>query len=313
MTRRLQFVTWGSVIGMFLVLLMGALVTKTGSAEGCGDTWPLCDGEFLPQLQPGPIIEFSHRIVSGLVGILIIVMAVMVWRRYKQHPEIRLFIPLAVGFLLLQAWLGAMAVMWPQPKLVLALHFGISLIAFSSVLLPTIFIRQIENNDTHRTVTVSQRLQRYVWFVTAYIYVVTYTGAYVRHTGSDLACLDFPLCNGQLIPPLQGAVGIHFTHRLAAYAGLALLFGLWMYTRRWKEQRPDIARASFWAFITGLAQAASGAMSVLTQLALASMMLHSAIIIVLFGLLSYISLQVVAEPRRVALTKSASGDAVPVS
>src|SRR4051812_19132343 len=37
-----------SAIGMFLILAMGALVTKADAGRGCGDEWPLCHGKFVP-------------------------------------------------------------------------------------------------------------------------------------------------------------------------------------------------------------------------------------------------------------------------
>lgn len=295
---------WASVVGMFVVLIMGSLVTKTGSADGCGDSWPLCDGEWLPEMRREALIEFAHRIVSGIEGILVVIMSVMLWKRYKQHREIRVLVPLALAFLFIQAALGAMAVVWPQPKTVLALHFGISLVAFASVLLPALFIGQLERGETYRSVTVPKRFKQLVWFVTAYVYVIVYSGAYVRHTGSDLACPDFPLCNGQIIPELSGYVGIHFAHRVAAFAGIILLFALWMAARKFKDQRPDLYRGSLLALVGIILQASSGALSVLSQLALPAMMLHSAIVTILFGILSYLCMQVLPESIRVGSGKT---------
>ena len=52
---------------------------------------------------------------------------------------------------------------------------------------------------------------------------VAYSGAYVRHTGAELACTSWPTCNGQLIPEFEGLAGIHTLHRLAALViGLAI-------------------------------------------------------------------------------------------
>ena len=50
MNKGLKWVSILTTVGMFLVLIMGALVTKTGSAEGCGNTWPLCHGKFAPPI-----------------------------------------------------------------------------------------------------------------------------------------------------------------------------------------------------------------------------------------------------------------------
>ncbi|MGI8405293.1 MAG: COX15/CtaA family protein, partial [Thermomicrobiales bacterium] len=68
LTKRLAILT---AAGMFLVLLMGANVTATGSGEGCGNDWPLCHGRFLPGDYRASIIEYSHRIVTGAEGFLV--------------------------------------------------------------------------------------------------------------------------------------------------------------------------------------------------------------------------------------------------
>lgn len=304
MTRSVRWTVWASVVGMFVVILMGALVTKTGSADGCGDSWPLCDGQLLPAWEREALIEFSHRIVSGIEGILVVAMAVMLWRRFKQHKEIRVLVPLALLFLFLQAALGAMAVVWPQPKTVLALHFGISLVAFATVLLPALFLEQGSDVRELRRRPVPRALSRLVWFAAFYIYVIVYSGAYVRHTGSDLACPDFPLCNGQLFPGFSGYEGIHYTHRLLAYGGVLLLAVLLWSARRIRHERPDVYRGAVLALWGIVLQATSGALSVLSQLALPMMMLHSAIVTLLFGVITYLCMQVlpVYEPTPVTPT-----------
>lgn len=66
-----------AVLGfMVLVILWGAVVRATGSGAGCGDRWPLCNGDFVPHHpRIATIIEFTHRSMSGictaLVGVLI--------------------------------------------------------------------------------------------------------------------------------------------------------------------------------------------------------------------------------------------------
>src|SRR5689334_24214858 len=68
------FVKWLALIGavgMFVVLVMGAAVTNTGSAEGCGRSWPLCNGQFVPEFTVATAIEYSHRAVTGVESVLV--------------------------------------------------------------------------------------------------------------------------------------------------------------------------------------------------------------------------------------------------
>src|SRR5437868_13956850 len=69
---------WGVVGYNVLVILWGALVRATGSGAGCGNHWPLCNGQVVP-LAPrvDTIIEFTHRMMTG--GATFVVLGLLVW------------------------------------------------------------------------------------------------------------------------------------------------------------------------------------------------------------------------------------------
>src|SRR5437764_11286452 len=74
--------------GMLLVLVMGAAVTNTGSAEGCGRSWPLCNGQFVPQFTVATAIEYSHRAVTGLESLLLVGLAVAMLWLWRSSREV---------------------------------------------------------------------------------------------------------------------------------------------------------------------------------------------------------------------------------
>jgi heme A synthase len=71
---------WVTLAITVVVIVWGAVVRATGSGAGCGSHWPLCNGDVLP-LAPttSTIIEFTHRLTSGLALVLSVVM--FVWAR----------------------------------------------------------------------------------------------------------------------------------------------------------------------------------------------------------------------------------------
>src|SRR5699024_8457034 len=81
MIRILKLLSIVSSLGMLFILLGGALVTKTDSGAGCGESWPLCHGELIPSnITPELVIELSHRLVSSVMGITIVLLAVIAWK-----------------------------------------------------------------------------------------------------------------------------------------------------------------------------------------------------------------------------------------
>lgn len=91
-----------------LVILWGALVRATGSGAGCGNHWPTCNGEIIPQPQAiETIIELTHRAMSG--GALILVLILLIWgfRNYPKGHLIRKSVAVSAFFILLEALLGA--------------------------------------------------------------------------------------------------------------------------------------------------------------------------------------------------------------
>lgn len=308
LSRGLKALVWFSIIGMFAVLMAGALVSKTGSGDGCGASWPLCHGELFPDGSIASFIEYNHRVISGVVGLVVLAFSVVLWRNYGQRPEMRFLAGASIFFLILQSGLGAWVVLAPQPDWLLAIHFGVSSAAFAAVLLGGIMVYQLHRGDTGRATPVSPRLRRWAWITLIVIYIVIYSGAYVRHTNTNLACLDWPLCNGQLIPAdLFGPEGVQFAHRLAALSGALVIAWLVRLAYQERKTRPDVFRAAMLSLGLIILQSIFGGMSVLNRLELFTVMMHSAVITVLFGVLSYICLQVTPEPE---LSEDVAADAL---
>jgi heme A synthase len=102
---------WSVLAYNAAVVLWGAYVRATGSGAGCGNHWPLCNGEVVPQLASVKrMIEFTHRASSGVDTILILLLAVWAFRAYPKGHAARLGAGLSCAFLVTEAILGAMLV-----------------------------------------------------------------------------------------------------------------------------------------------------------------------------------------------------------
>src|SRR5215212_415734 len=82
--------SWG-VLGLnMLVIIWGAFVRASGSGAGCGSHWPLCQGEVIPRPQQiETVIEFSHRLSSGLALLAVVTLVIWGFRAYPKGHGVR--------------------------------------------------------------------------------------------------------------------------------------------------------------------------------------------------------------------------------
>jgi heme A synthase len=107
---RLARFAWFVVCFNVVVILLGALVRATGSGAGCGSSWPTCQGALVPELEGATRIEYLHRVFSGLALLVVIVLAVLVWRRVPRGEPARVGAALSVVAIVIEALIGAMIV-----------------------------------------------------------------------------------------------------------------------------------------------------------------------------------------------------------
>ena len=102
---------YGLVVSVFSIIA-GAIVRATGSGDGCGASWPTCNGDIIPELDtPSELIEFSHRSVSGVL--LIITLIIFVKSFKDEVPTLQKKIIWSLTFfVLLEALIGAVIVIY---------------------------------------------------------------------------------------------------------------------------------------------------------------------------------------------------------
>lgn len=122
--RRVAYVT---LAALTLIVLTGAAVRLTDSGLGCPD-WPKCFGHTLPPLSSHAVIEYGNRVVSGAVGVMTVIAAVLAFTRRPFRRDLAvlsLTLPLGV---LAQAVLGGFTVREHlAPGFVMG-HFALSMI-----------------------------------------------------------------------------------------------------------------------------------------------------------------------------------------
>lgn len=98
---------WLFLFYLLAVILFGAWVRITGSGAGCGSHWPTCHGDVIPR-DPSTqtMIEYTHRLTSGLLGIMVIPLIGWAFKRFGRHPVFWASIVTLV-FILFESAIGA--------------------------------------------------------------------------------------------------------------------------------------------------------------------------------------------------------------
>lgn len=311
---------------MFLAVLGGAVVTKTGSGLECGNEWPLCHGKLIPAYTVGSMIEYTHRLFSGLAGLLSLASMFAFWRYARNRRDLLVYAFMTLLFVIVQGGMGALAVIKSQSAAVMALHMGFSLIAFSSSLMLALGTKRWHEAGDYdydqkmeiQKKPVSKAFRNLTCFTALYSYVVVYIGAFVSHTDSRGGCSGWPLCNGEWVPELSGGVGIVFTHRIAALI-LFILTAVLGHLAFWKHKDyPELRALGVAAVLLCLMQVFSGAAVVYTldneRLYIFAALAHILLIACLFGVLCYMSVRVwqLSSARNVVVEKNPTNPMTPL-
>lgn len=110
------------------------------------------------------------------------------------------------------------------------------------------------------------KLIRFAWFVLVFNIGVILVGAFVRATGSGAGCgPSWPVCHGEVIPPLEGATAVEFTHRSVSAIALVLVFALAVVTWRATAKGHPARTGAVLAAVAIVGEALIGAMIVLAE------------------------------------------------
>lgn len=103
--RRYSWLALGFVT---LVILWGAFVRATGSGAGCGNHWPMCNGEVIPRAPTvATLIELTHRATSGLAAIAVLVQFVWSRRAFERGHAARRAAAFGAAFMVSEVLVGA--------------------------------------------------------------------------------------------------------------------------------------------------------------------------------------------------------------
>jgi cytochrome c oxidase assembly protein subunit 15 len=258
--HRFQVAALAALVALTAIVATGAAVRLSGSGLGCPD-WPRCYGRVYPPLQTHALIEFSNRIVSGAVAIIVIAVAAAAWKRRPFRRDLAwlaLALPLGV---VAQAVLGGYTVENKlAPGFVMA-HFGLSMVILVAA-------AALAWRARERAPVAEPGDRRSVWAVrsllplaTVVIFAGTATTAAGPHSGG---------ATGQVIKRLdfKGADTlnwmVHLHGAIAFVFGIAAV-GVWVLLER-RQANASARRAMSWMCVLLAVQGVVGVVQYETHL-----------------------------------------------
>jgi cytochrome c oxidase assembly protein subunit 15 len=305
-----------TILLTLVVISFGAYVRLSDAGLGCPD-WPGCYGKLvgvpethheISQLEsatPGTEVqpakawkEMIHRYLAGTLGLLI---AWLAWRSFFPERLRNAWAHLGlVGLVGIQATLGMLTVTWLLKPAIVSLH-----LLGGMLILATLVGIRANRKDNTSTRSYPSGLVISAWLIVALVLTQIALGGWTSSNYAAMACVDYPLCRGELIPStmdwqhayvvnralgqtadgdgitLDTLITIHWTHRwFAVVVVLSSLAFAWRVMRGDKQVAP-------WGTALALAvltQFALGVSNVLLQWPLSLAVLHNFVAAVILAI-----------------------------
>lgn len=266
--QRLTLVT---VLAIFALVILGGVVRVTESGLGCPD-WPLCHGSIIPPGDTQTLIEYSHRLLASVVGLLVASTVVVAWIRYRREPWVLVGTSLSLGLVLAQGALGGVTVMTELDGSIVTAHLALA----EALLLVATMVFLVSWRGFNLSHNEGVLLPLLAGGTALATYVLLISGSYATMAGASGACNDWPLCQGEIFK--SGLLpAIHMSHRyLVLFVGLLTLTTIIVAWRQ-RTNRKDLALVSVVGGALFLIQIVVGAVTVWSGLSAEMRALHLAI------------------------------------
>ena len=279
-----------TTIATYALIVLGGVVRATDSGLACPD-WPLCHGQIVPPLEPDILIEYSHRLASVSVGLLILSLAVLAWISHRRNRLLLIGTTAAVALVIGQAVVGGATVERELPSSLIALHLGnaLALLALLIAMAAWVFKStgskycQQGPSDTCK-ISPWMRIPASTAAAGLATLALILLGSYVSNEGAALVYSDWPLFNGRFVSSGGGLADLHYAHRvLAAAVGLLILAAV---IQTWRtRQSPLVRHTMALALLIYIAQLFVGASNIWLQLATSVRVAHMALAAAMWALL----------------------------
>lgn len=173
-----------NLVGQIGIVVTGGAVRLTGSGLGCS-TWPQCEpGQFAPVLHEAmtyhPVVEFGNRTLTGVLGVLAVATALVVWFDRDRSRSYRWLGLAPLAGVVAQALIGGVVVLLHLHPAWVSLHF---LVSMALVAVSTLLVHRSREGDGPRVPVVGALPRRLAPVLGALLVVVLTLGVITTGAG----------------------------------------------------------------------------------------------------------------------------------
>jgi len=290
--RRLAFLT---AFFAYLQIALGGVVRVSGSGLGCPD-WPLCHGRPYPAADIHSIIEYSHRSVGTITGVLLIGTVALAWVVFRQRRALVAWLATAsLVAIAAEGALGGVVVANELASWLVLVHLGLAMIILGFLIATAAMSLPASTGASDPS------FRRLAAVAAALTYGLLLTGSTVVASSADEGCRAWPLCASGFAFDFAGANAFTMLHR-----GAVLVIGaVLVYTLIQALRHPATKAAALATLVVLGLQVAVGAGAAVTGAALFNGLHVAMATLVWAGMLSIALVTLPRADRRPALSRLA--------
>jgi cytochrome c oxidase assembly protein subunit 15 len=141
--KYLVYLTGLSTYGL---IVWGGYVTLGGYGLGCGTYWPTCNGAIFPTLTWPTFVEYLHRLLTILTGILLLASTIFVWRMKPRPAGPSRAMALAIILLFAQSLLGGDVVVTSLAPVITTIHLAFATAFFATIIIGCALMHSSDKN-----------------------------------------------------------------------------------------------------------------------------------------------------------------------
>lgn len=146
-----KYLVYLTGLSTYALIVWGGYVTLGEYGLGCGTYWPTCNGVIFPSLDWPTFVEYVHRLLTIVTGILLLVSTVAVWRTKPRPAGPAKALGLAILLLIIQSLLGGIVVTTELEPAITTMHLAFATAVFATIILACVLMYAREKSQPHIT------------------------------------------------------------------------------------------------------------------------------------------------------------------